>query len=172
MTCRDFERMWNELLDAETGVGRGSAERGHDSLKSGRAGASLVAARERMRRACAVMNERYHLLRRAIRGWGLPPAPSAGLADRILVEIQAPTKTAWAVYGSSRRERLSPALAGLAATIAAGILLAIVLPTLNRSLQRGQPHGQQVAFDNTHARSQTRHSDGRGGCAGLEFGPG
>ena len=136
MTCHDFERIRNELLDSETASGRG----GHNE------GAALpdVAERERALSehaagcpACASVSARYEVLRRAIRMWGPPAMPSAGLAERILAEIQAPVTASFETR-SVRRKRPWPAIAGLAATTAAAVGLAIALPALNRRLDRSQ----------------------------------
>ena len=108
MTCRDFERAWNELLDAEAGGERAGAGRAGASAARpgrGRARACLAGPCGRVRRL-RPGGARYQALRRAIRAWGPPPAPSAGLADRILAEIQTPAPSAWPVYGSVRREPL------------------------------------------------------------------
>jgi hypothetical protein len=148
MTCRDFERMWNELLDSETVT----------DCAAGSAGAAVrdMAECERVLRehaagcaACSQVNARYQVLRRAIRAWGPPIAPSTGLADRILAEIQAPTTTAWAESRSVGRKRLWPIAAALAATAAAAILVAIALPALNRSLDRRLQDGHPIVLHNT-----------------------
>ena len=149
MTCRDFERIWNELFDSETVTGRADRSAGtaiRDTADYERA--LLEHAAECA--ACGQVSERYRVLRRAIRTWGPPLAPAAGLADRILAEIQAPTTTAWAVNRwSVGRKRLWPTAAGLATIAAAVILVAIALPALNRSVDRTRRDGHPVVSHNT-----------------------
>ena len=149
MNCRDYERLWNELLDSETcarGVATNAGLPGLGVTECERA--LLQHAAECA--ACGRVGERYQLLRRAIRVWGPPLSPSAGLADRILAEIEAPTATDLAVDRSNQRERLWPTRAGLAAiAAAAAVVLAIALPTVNRSIERVQPHGPPVTIHNT-----------------------
>jgi hypothetical protein len=149
MTCRDYERLWNELLDSET-CARGSVE------NAGLPGLGVAECERALLQhaaecaACGQVGARFQLLRRAIRAWGPAPAPSAGLTDRILAEIEAPaTTTALTDYRSNQRERHWPALAGLAAIAAAAVVLAIALPTLNRSMERAQRNGPSVTLHNT-----------------------
>ena len=69
--------------------------------------------------------------------------PSAGLADRILAEIEAPRKTGWPVYGVVQPRPIWPIITAIAA---AAVVLAIALPTLNRSLERVQRNGPTVTL--------------------------
>ena len=149
MTCRDYERLWNELLDSET-CARGAA------TNAGMPGLSVAECERALLQhaaecaACGRVGARYQLLRRAIRAWGPAPSPSAGLADRILAEIEAPRKTGWPVYRSNTRERLWPTIAGLAAIgAAAAVVVTIASPTLNRSMERAQRDGPTVTLHNT-----------------------
>jgi hypothetical protein len=148
MTCRDFERMWNELLDSETSTGRadvnaGTAVRGMAEYE----GALLEHAAGCA--ACARVSERYQVLRRALRVWGPPLAPPAGLADRILAEFEAPTTTASAVSGSVKRKRLWQTAAGVAAIAAAAVVVALALPAVNQSMKRTRQDGPRVVLHNT-----------------------
>jgi hypothetical protein len=149
MTCRDFERAWNELLDA-------------DGACSGRAAASACepspAMAERVRAlvdhaadcpACSQVGARYQALWRAIRVWGPAPAPPAGLADRILAEVQTPTPSAWPVYGAVRRRPLWPIAAAVAAITATAAAIAIALPLLNRAMERTLPNSPAVVLHTT-----------------------
>src|ERR1700679_4085463 len=116
MTCRDFERKWNELLDSETVAGRADRNAGTATQDMADCEHALLEHAARCA-ACGRASARYQLLRRAIRVWGPPIAPSAGLADRIVAEIHAPT-TAWGLKRSAGRKHLWPAAAGLAAIAA------------------------------------------------------
>ncbi len=150
MTCREFERAWNELLDAEASVDRATNSAGQPN--------PVVAEREHALLehaagcpACGEVSARYLALRRAIRAWGPPPAPSAGLTDRILAETQRPTPSAWPIYETVRRKPLGrlarTTLAALAATAAA---LAIALPLLNRTMNRAPRNGPPDVLHITH----------------------
>ena len=158
MTCREFEHAWNELLDAEAGggVGRPAPRAGRAMASDTRPVASMAeherALLEHAARcsSCSQVSARYLALRRAIRAWGPPPAPSAGLTDRILAEVHTPTSAAWPIYGEARRKplgRLSRAtLAALCATAAA---IAIALPLMNRSRDRMPRNAPQTVLHPT-----------------------
>jgi hypothetical protein len=150
MTCREFEHTWNELLDAEASVGSATQSTGQTS--------PAVAERERALLehaagcpSCGEVSARYRTLRRAIRAWGPPPAPSAGLTDRILAETQRPTPSAWPIYGTVRRKHLGrfarATLAAFAATVAT---LAFALPLLNRTMNRAPRNGPPDVLHITH----------------------
>jgi hypothetical protein len=164
MTCRDFELAWNELLDAEAsgGVTRSAPGAGRAAVSEAQANLG-VAERERALLehaascpACGQVSARYQALRRAIKALGPPPAPSAGLIDRILAEIQAPTPSAWAIYGDVGRKPLGrfaqATLAALAASVAAAV---IILPLLNRAMDRTPRNGPPAVLHNTDI--DTRH---------------
>jgi hypothetical protein len=110
--CHEFERAWNELLDAGVGVGE-DRER---ALWDHAAGCP----------ACRQVAERYHALRRAVRAWGPPPAPAAGLVDRILFEVRTPAPPAWPVLRSVGRglprNRALPAAAAAVAACLLGVI--------------------------------------------------
>ena len=150
MTCREFEHTWNELLDAEASVGSATQSTGQTS--------PAVAERERALLehaaecpACRQVAARYQALRRAIREWGPPPAPPAGLADQILAEIQTPAPSAWPVYGTVRRKHLGRfARATLAAFAASAAALVIALPLLNRTMNRAPRNGPPDVLHITH----------------------
>ena len=97
MTCRDFERTWNELIDAEgsaVATRRATgAEPGSTVTETASAGCGSMPRRVPTCRQVAV---RYQALRRAIWTWGPPPGPSVELAERIMAEIGSPTPSAWA----------------------------------------------------------------------------
>jgi hypothetical protein len=84
MNCQDFERTWNERIDAS-------------SSPAGKEGTSIRAADDRRAllehaAACPTCRPKaagYEALEAAILAWGQPPAPPAELANRILVAAQA-----------------------------------------------------------------------------------
>ncbi len=148
MRCRDFERMWNELIDEAGGFGKPAPSGGRVAASEARAGRG-AAERERALLehaagcpACGQVSARYQALRRAIQGWGPPPAPPTGLTDRILAEIQAPTPSAWPIYGDVKRKHLGRlARATIAALAASAATIAIGLPVLNRAMDRTPKNG-------------------------------
>jgi hypothetical protein len=128
MTCRDYERGWNELIDLD----RAGSVR-VDPVSADTESALLDHAAGCP--ACRELGARYQVLRRALQAGFQPQAPPVGLTDRILAEIDRPSPSAWAVYGEVRRERFPRALVAIAA-----ILVAMALPVvyLNQSLRRAQ----------------------------------
>jgi hypothetical protein len=75
MNCVDFERTWNELLDAR-GVASPEVERALETHTAGCA-------------SCRSISLKYQTLRHAIQAWDTPPAPSAGFVSRVLEAHQA-----------------------------------------------------------------------------------
>jgi hypothetical protein len=121
--CRDFDRLWNELLDAAAAV---STDR-ERALLDHAAGCPT----------CRQVAERYQGLRRALRAWGPPPMAPAGLTDRILaaVRTQALPSEPWsaAIDRASRYSRWG-LTAALAATVAAAITVYLLVGlTIHRS---------------------------------------
>jgi hypothetical protein len=119
MNCRDFERTWNERIDACT-LPRGDlgAAREHALLEHA-AGCST----------CCTTMAGYQALERSILAWGPPPAPPADLADRILAAARA--QAASGRQGLHRRlparrlKRFLVAAASIMAIIAAGLVTRI-----------------------------------------------
>jgi hypothetical protein len=145
MTCREFEREWNELLDAEAG---GGIER-PDPGGAGRERALLEHAVGCP--SCGQVSARYLALRRAIRAWGPPPAPSAALTDRILAEIHTPA-AAWPIYRVVRRERprTRVLVSIMAAAMAASVLLVFIL---DRVIERRRPNEPMAVLPNAPVES-------------------
>ena len=78
MNCQEFERIWNELIDASSPL---SGVEHPD-----RPGESEIALIEHAAScpACRRSSAGYQTLHRAILAWGKAPDPPVGLADRIL----------------------------------------------------------------------------------------
>ncbi len=115
MNCRDFDRTWNDRLDA----------RGDLSEAEGLA----LEAHAAVCPACGARAMRYRTLRQAILAWGPPPEVSAGFADRFL-ERRGLTEA-----------RPAPRVLGLRAwsipiAVAASLLLAVLLASRS---DRGGP---------------------------------
>jgi hypothetical protein len=126
MTCREFQRKWDELLDAEA---RGRAVADDEARLAKHATACP---------ACRPIAARYQTLRHAIRAWHRPPVPPADLVQRILSAPADQTSGAWrtAARGWWRKRRLEVAVVtGLAASM---MLLTLITEYLRRD-RRGRP---------------------------------
>jgi hypothetical protein len=143
MTCREFERKFNELIDAEGKVaasGRGQAIAIEpQSLTSDLERALLDHAK--CCPACRQMADGYRVLRRALYAWNSPPVAPAALADRILAaraewDAPAPAPSAWAVGGEHKRETWRPLVLMYGSILAAAAAIGLVLPAINLSLRR------------------------------------
>ena len=118
MNCRDFERIWNERIDASSSppgdLGTGTAPGSELVIVEHAAGCSNC--RRRM--------AGYQALERSILAWGPAPAPPADLADRILVAARAHAtsglRAAPTGKPSRRSVRFLVAAASILAMIAAG----------------------------------------------------
>ena len=152
MTCREFERRWNELLDgyggtrAERAVGTPTDPERH-----------LIAHAAGCPR-CREIAAKYEALRNAIRAWGPPPPAPAGLASRVLAEFATPTQPA----------RWPQAWRWVAAaSIAAGVLAVVVVDRVvprDRAIARQPAHIEQpdqapvdAKSDRVDYRRSTRH---------------
>ena len=76
MNCREFEKSWNDLLDAPS-AGAPRLEQAMEAHAS---------SCER----CRSVSSRYQVLRQAISAWSAPPAPSVGSIER-LYELTVPS---------------------------------------------------------------------------------
>jgi hypothetical protein len=159
MTCREFECAWNELLDAEASVEGATRSEGQPNPSMAERERAMLEHAVRCP-ACSDVNARYLALRRAIRAWGPPPAPSAGLTDRILAETQRPRPSAWPVYGTVRRElpKTRVMISISAAAMAASLLLGLVL---DRSIIQRRRNDRITVLHNTPSnpgRNESRDS--------------
>jgi hypothetical protein len=105
MLCSDFERLWNEQLDAR---GDASAEMEH-ALETHAAGCE----------SCRTIASRYQTLRTVLLSLGAPPSPSVDFVERFLEGREA------ARVASPRTLRFWAA--GLPIAAAASLLLAVGL---------------------------------------------
>jgi 2-polyprenyl-6-methoxyphenol hydroxylase-like FAD-dependent oxidoreductase len=111
MTCRDFERGWNEVLDAGgPGASPSDLER---TLRDHAANCP----------ACRQVAARYQLLQRALRAWSVNATAPVDLADRILAAAQSPSSGRW---GASLRGGRPLWRIGLPLATAAAAALALV----------------------------------------------
>jgi hypothetical protein len=88
MNCHEFRRRWDELLDAESGVGS-------QRLPAIDEAEARLLAHAADCPACRPTAARYQVLRQAIRAWRQPPVPSADLAKRILSAPAEPMPRPW-----------------------------------------------------------------------------
>jgi hypothetical protein len=117
MNCRDFDQNWNQLLDAR---GRDDGDREQRLREHADACPS-----------CLVRHRRFEALLRAIEAWAArpdaSPAPSPGLAERVVV-VAARPEIVSVSSGRSRLVRLRLAGLALASLAAAAALLAALGP--------------------------------------------
>ncbi len=129
MNCREFERLWNELTDVTSSLASG--EQAASAYQDKRALLEHAAGCPTCRRTAAG----YQVLDRAIRAWGQPPAPPAGLADRIVAAAVAP-------LAAPRPTNRNPRLAGsrrLLIAAAASILAVVTVGVISRmTFDRGR----------------------------------
>jgi hypothetical protein len=137
MTCRDFQRKWDELLDEDArraGVTGGVEKAPTDSagLRAEESEAVLLAHAAGCP-DCRPIAARYQVLRHAIRAWRQPPVPPADLVDRILstpAESMPGTWESGAVLGRRawRHHRSNLAIAsGLAASVLVAAFIGLAL---------------------------------------------
>lgn len=141
MTCQDFQREWNELLDAEasgalaTGPGLGV----HAAISSIEETEALLLAHAAACPACRPIAARYQTLRRAIRAWRRPQVPSADLVDRILAAQagdESPTVRSGGRFGLGAWPHRLGTLR-IVSGLAAAVLVALGLATGIHRIARG-----------------------------------
>jgi hypothetical protein len=146
MTCQDFHRVWNELLDTETAVTGGTSI---DALAGGSSSDREQATREHAAScpACLQGQARYELLRQALRSWSLAPRPASSapvdLVERILSVVPASFGSLTLPIGQSRpatkRWRIGlPPGATIAAVAAVLILFAVPITWERKRLDVGK----------------------------------
>jgi hypothetical protein len=131
MNCREFERKWHELLDAETTGSFGEVP-------------SIDEAEPRLLAhavecpACRPIAARYQTLRHAIRAWRQPPAPPADLLERVLstraepISIHEGRGAEPSPGGWPTRRQLVLLVAGLAAAVLVAVDLSLALHRIAR----------------------------------------
>jgi hypothetical protein len=142
MNCRDFERIWNERIDASSSpsvdLGARAAAGSELALLEHAAGCST----------CRRKMAGYQTLERSILAWGPPPPPPADLADRILVAVRAqPPSGRQGAHTRHPGRRLIPILvaaASIMAIIAAGLMTRI-------SIDRSRDRDRQASASPGHS---------------------
>src|SRR5262249_43243406 len=145
VTCRDFQRKWDEVLDAETQASApwrvtapGSSELESKSDSTSACEDWTPALMEHAARcpACRHLDARYRVWLQALGGWHRPPVPPAGLADRVVAAARGLPRSGWRAAAVGRRlwrRKDIMILAAAAATVA------MALPLL-RMLEHDQPN--------------------------------
>ncbi len=161
MTCRDFQRKWDELLDedARLGVVPDGAENAPTDADGRRAEESeaVLLAHAAGCPDCRPIAARYQVLRHAIRAWRRPPVPPADLVHRILATPVDPTHGTWEVAArrarrSWREHRSDIALvSGLAASVLVAALLGLTLHRVSREPMNRVGATTQTAQTELHA---------------------
>jgi hypothetical protein len=132
MTCHDFERGWNELLDAGGPASTGSENPGPSTAVPASQSELDLSLRDHAADcpACRQVAARYQLLRRALDVWTAHPAASVQLVDRILAGYQGPASTRWGVRIRGARPIWRIGLP-LATAAAAALALVFVRPAID-----------------------------------------
>src|SRR5262245_325806 len=135
MTCHDFQRKWDELLDAEAGVldvpgATRSRPTGLDGDLSEDEAVSLLLAHAADCPTCRPVAVRYQTLRHAIRAWRQPPVPPADLVQRVLATPAERSPQIWRIPATRARRlwqdrgsRYRLLLAGFAASAMVGFIV-------------------------------------------------
>ncbi|WP_165070166.1 hypothetical protein [Paludisphaera rhizosphaerae] len=128
MNCRDFDQIWNRLLDAESGPRRDDGPK---------ATAARLAFESSLREhaaecpACRLSQNQFETLRTAMRAWSARPTPEPEIADRILQAAVEPL-----VLPAPRRFGPGAGIAALAAgSLAAAAVLLAIRPATNEPPQ-------------------------------------
>jgi hypothetical protein len=171
MTCREFERKFNELLDGErAGEARARTQAGGASGPRPVATDLELALIDHASRcpACHEVAARYQALRRALHAWNSPPVVPPDLADRILLaDAGAPASSTWVVAGKRRRKRLWPVVLSLVSLAAASTLGIVVVRALIERERRHPPMPPTASLAKQHklqsvgAPSDLQLADGR-----------
>lgn len=127
MRCQDFERIWDGLLDAGNLPHGGRGPGTESPLSKSRERDLLQSLRDHSYGCpdCRLRMSQFETLRRAIQSWEHAPKvlPSTDLVDRILAA--ALNENAKLIPLRNRRLWSSYGIAGLAATAAAALLIAL-----------------------------------------------
>ena len=130
MNCRDFERLWNELIDA------GSRSPGDDHSCTDTERETALFQHAAACPACRRSAAGYQALQRAILAWGKAPEPSHGLTDRILAAVDAPPRASRLTARLSRPTIFNRWPVAAAASIVAVLALGIIISRVNVNVAR------------------------------------
>jgi hypothetical protein len=171
MTCCEFERKLNELIDSEGEAAlRAPAVVATGSMPLATELERAVIDHASRCSACREVAARYQILRRALYAWNSPPIAPAGLADRILAaaaDASVPASSACAIIMEGKRKRLRlVVLTAVAVAAAAGLGLPVIKSLiehdlLNRPMQPATSVGPAGALVTVGGSSSTRQSGAR-----------
>jgi hypothetical protein len=130
MNCRDFERTWNELIDASSQSSGDAHGRGDDQNER------VLFQHAATCPACRRWATGYQVLHRAILAWGKAPEPPLGLTDRILAAAEAPLPASRPTARILRRAISKRWLIAAAASILVLVAFGAVISRVNVNLQR------------------------------------
>ncbi|WP_337173616.1 hypothetical protein [Paludisphaera sp.] len=133
MNCRDFDQIWNRLLDAESGPRR---DDGPEATATRMAREALLMEHAAACPPCLARHRQFETLRDAMRAWSARPRPapraSSTVVDRIVRAAPRPEPA------SPRRRRARP-LAWASALAATAAMAAVVLRPPAREEPRPEP---------------------------------
>jgi hypothetical protein len=130
MNCHDFERLWNELLDSPQGREPAVVE--------------ALQAHAEACPACQALGVAYGRLRQAIATLGSPPAPPAGLSERLLAAHRAQRNGA--APGVFRLQRAGWLTVAAAVLVAGLLALRGGLVGRRSPARSGQPRALNLAL--------------------------
>ena len=128
MNCRDFERIWNELIDAS------SRSSGDDHARALAERETALFQHAATCPACRRSAVGYQTLQRAILAWGKAPKPSRGLTDRILAAVESSPPASRLTPRLSRRAVFNRWPIAAAASIVAVLALGVIISRVNVNL--------------------------------------
>jgi hypothetical protein len=159
ITCRDFERMWNEQIDERSSLFRELApeeaqrptrfERRSDAAAA--SGAQALLDHAAVCRTCGQTILGYQRLARALGAWGPAPSAPAGLLDRILDALPANavpcSLTGTRIPSTRRLWRVRLPIAATVAAIAVGIVICLVRAPIIDRPRRVRPAPPRVVVN-------------------------
>jgi hypothetical protein len=122
MNCQDFERIWNELIDATRPLP------GDEYARAAVENEIALIEHASHCPTCRRSSAGYQVLHRAILAWGRAPEPPVGMADRILAAAQSSLDGS---HPTARKPRLAVPNRWLIAA-AASILVLITFGVISR----------------------------------------
>jgi hypothetical protein len=160
MTCQEFQRKWNELLDAEAvaSAAAGSAPLHSDRSLAVEEAEALLLAHAAECPGCRPVAARYQVLRQAIRVWRQPPAPPSDLVERILSTPDDLTPGTWRSATRQARGwwRDHQYQVKLVSGLAAAVLVCMTLPAVVNRIDRH--FKRDVAVPVAQTADRDRHS--------------
>jgi hypothetical protein len=130
MNCRDFERIWNELIDVR------SQSPGDDHARAAADRESSLFQHAATCAACRRSAAGYEVLHQAILAWGNAPEPPRGLTDRVLAAVEAPPRASRATARLSHPSISNRWWIAAAASILALLTFGVIFSRMNVNVAR------------------------------------